>query len=418
MLKIETSLNKKKAKKEVPKNSVNELEHQILKDIETNKEQLRLNICDLENKIYESNTDRNIITEKIKKECEIQNKILKDLYKKVEKSNQNEINQIDQLKKENEIILKSIKQKNYRKDENLKNLGREKELEIMRTYLSKYSQELGTSQENLTKLNDQFNEFTRNIKTYEDEVLSKENSIKLINELEKKYFLNKNEIFEEFTKTQKSHINTEEKQNVDVSFKNILENENKILKQLDDIIYNLRKTNNTHNILAYNKSISYLNQKLTQLSEVSDDDFTKNLVKILSSSKRFYSNVEIFNEWQLIKRELLYNVVYSEIKQHFSDEKYPLAISKAASFSAELIYWITSKIPFYLIQSDKSCMKKLSACDRLYYGIRDEDYTSAFSGLKDLKDVNSNGLLNKLGFKLAVMTKQENSIDLLKNHFI
>ena len=73
--------------------------------------------------------------------------------------------------------------------------------------MAKYNSNLVSSNEAITKLSDTFTEFTKNINSISEEIVSKENIINRLKDIEEKYLVSKQVLFESERSKNKENVN-------------------------------------------------------------------------------------------------------------------------------------------------------------------------------------------------------------------
>jgi hypothetical protein len=413
---------------------LNDSETQILKDISANKEHLKISLYELEGKKKETEAQRKTLIDQIIKECENQNSLLEEVSKKVIKSDTSELELVDQLKRENENILKLLSLKNGQ------DLIIKESVQPSET-LSKYDPTIKGSTENLLKLNEKISEVNKEMATINEDMISKENMINTLKNLQEKYLSNKR-AFVESVENEKVQVkktenitnkNSESTSNTlpDVDTKVIIENDRRIAATMFEVINQIESSNNIENVASLNKYLQFLTQKLSNISSISKDAFTVELLKISTLSnlpnvqsmayRRIYSNIEIFNEFQLIKRDLMSNIIYEEFRQYPQLNNFiavPLLVGNVFSKATGLLLNLLSPLDLPISGEECLFLSKIKALHALHVSIEIGNFVEAYRKLRYFKKENGDGVLNRLGYKLQVMAREQMTVDILRNQYI
>jgi hypothetical protein len=282
-------------------------------------------------------------------------------------------------------------------------------------------------------LTEKISEMEKDISTINEEIISKENLISTLNSLEERYLANKKALIE----TEKEIITekiVEVNETSNLPDQNlILENDKKIVAAMSELLNQIKDSNNIENVVEFNKYLNYLSLKLSNISNLTKDDFALELMRVSSitnnintlsptlSYRRLYSNIEIFNEFQFIKRDLLNQIILQELNNCPQLKTYnlisiPSRLSPWVSKSAGLLLSLLSPFDLPIKGNESEIVKKLKAFHALHVNVEIGNHVEAYESLKYLKI--DEGLLSRLRYKLQVMAKQQMMVDTLRNHFI
>lgn len=186
---------------------LNELEEKYIKELNNNKAHINLQILELETKLMDLLKNRSNVVSQVKLELQGQNEILDKIYNKIHRSKKNEFVQWAELKQDNVDYLKSIMSDlNHSEDitkdtlshlESLKDklsikkVMRDKELEIMRSFMANYNPEIIKSHERVEKLKTSIENISKDIGTTINEISKKEESVNTLKNLELRYLAKK-----------------------------------------------------------------------------------------------------------------------------------------------------------------------------------------------------------------------------------
>jgi hypothetical protein len=188
---------------------------------------------------------------------------------------------------------------------------------------------------------------------------------------------------------------------------------------LAELIRKIGKTNNIDNMLKYNKDyLSFLEKFNEIIFNFKDEFLEKSLKKTQEEKLRVFSHIEIYNEFEKIKGDLLENIHKDLPKK----KGYNYFINRFwngifVSNFKDLQYFIflrndsLRKKP----EDDRSIYKKEHwAVMALNYGIKRGDYKLCYEALGSLKGYEN--LTGNLEKKLTMIMKRDLFKDLIREH--
>lgn len=283
------------------------------------------------------------------------------------------------------------------------------------------------------KLTEKISEFEKDINLINEEISSKENLVKTLNNIEQKYLVNKKALFDNDTKNVINFDNIDQQKEKTIAHDQnlILENDKKILIALSDLLNQIKLSNNIENVREYNLYLSYISKKFSNFSNLANDKFALELMKISSISsnkllpslsyRRLYSNIEIFNEFQFIKRELLNRIILQELNSCEKLNTYKLIsistwLSPLISKSTGLLLALLSPFNIPIRGDESEFVKKIKALHKLHVNVELGNPVDAYENLRYFKLEDE--LLSRLRYKLHIMAKQQMMVDSLRSHLI
>lgn len=181
------------------------------------------------------------------------------------------------------------------------------------------------------------------------------------------------------------------------------------------------QTNNRQNLKLFNRTLHFFSKKVLDLSHSFQDEFMHNLItrgKILS--RRFYSHVEIENDFQAVKRNIFYQIYEQEIKNKYSSlNKNVIYYSgKTLSKATELVlrFYYSPKCHQINLQKDSQLAVKVKTLSAVNYHIKNRNYDEAYQASHSLRNKDTEALLAGLNEKLENMTTEAYALELMKKH--
>lgn len=186
-----------------------------------------------------------------------------------------------------------------------------------------------------------------------------------------------------------------------------------------DIFHKTTETNNRKNVENFNYAYKcYINQ-LLRLSLLYSDSFTK---KMASNHEniQLYSENEIYNEFEKIKRKTSFLISYQKNENYILSRTVSIIINP-------LFYLLNFKyISYLLIKEHSEFWRKIKALYRIDKNLKSGSYLSAYKYLGYFINSENNQEdleIYKIYFsefqkKLEVVIKEKMRHDLLDNYFI
>lgn len=179
----------------------------------------------------------------------------------------------------------------------------------------------------------------------------------------------------------------------------------------------VKRTNNVDNIIKYNRDYKEILTKFEKIAfDFKDTLIQRALQKTHSNSLRIYSQIEIKNEFEKIKLELIHRIYGDWPRKAFGsffiNRFYNNLILPNFKEMAPLLYlWFDSKNPVNKLFSGPPGIKPIADIDQ---AIGDNDYEKAFELLTNLKE--HKDLTRDFEKKLSSHLKSQLIFDLISEH--
>lgn len=188
---------------------------------------------------------------------------------------------------------------------------------------------------------------------------------------------------------------------------------------LAELIRKIGKTNNIENMLKYNKDyLSFLGKLKEIVFNFQDEFLEKSLKKTQEEKLRIFSKIEISNEFEKIKGELIENIHKDLPKKkgfnYFLNRFWNgLFVSNFKDFS-HFIFQRNDSLQNKPEEFSSNYRKEFWAIMTLNYGIKNSDYKLCYEALGYLKEYKF--LTNDLERKLTMIMKRDLFRDVLIEH--
>jgi len=193
----------------------------------------------------------------------------------------------------------------------------------------------------------------------------------------------------------------------------------KYVNLFKDLTKKLERTNNVDNIIKYNQDHQEMKLKFESIAFNFKDAFIQNtLEKIKNKNIKIYSQLEIINEYQKIKLDLVERIHMDLPKKFFGsffiNRFYnKIILSNFKEMSSLLFLWFDPNIE-KIEKSLPGYRQELRALRRLDYLIKNNDFEGAYEILKYLN--NYKDLTQNFEKKLSNHIKSHLLFDLIQEH--
>lgn len=181
----------------------------------------------------------------------------------------------------------------------------------------------------------------------------------------------------------------------------------------------IQKTNNVDNIIKYNKDNKEIISRLEKIVFNFKDDFLQKIIETVKQNNfRLYSHIEINNEFEKIKLELLEKIqkdLPRKMGRGFFINRFynNMILSNFKELSPLMYLRFNPKIDLLEKASD-GYRKEYRALGRLNHLIKTKDYEGAYETLKYLK--NYNDITKDLEKKLSFHLRNQLLFDIVSEH--
>jgi hypothetical protein len=171
----------------------------------------------------------------------------------------------------------------------------------------------------------------------------------------------------------------------------------------------LERSNNLQNIVAYNENYNLIKKRL--LNNISTNTQTEN-----QPTERLFSNIEVMNEFNYIKKDLVFYIFYNKLHKYLASYPVLNVVIPTILTKFSFIYnWIGSHYGLILLLEDYMDVKKLENYSKLRNSIKDGNYNEALDCLSFFKEEDVDSLFEGLRKTLKVMAKKEVQMKFFEN---